>query len=338
MFTGVGTTTPGFRPLPTPPIGDTPGFHKSPAVLEALAKADPRPPGFYRSPALLGESAMAPGLDSSLTAAVSPQETLFGQPGLPPMSLPPLPSSWLGGVTPVSFPPPPSPATRTSPPGAQPSPATPVNSPPTDVPNVTPAPATGPEPPSTVGRSGVAPPVEPPSNSLELEREFQRWPGKIVRLPDGSMIPDSRSPTGLLMSPFGDLSDVASAGSRLRFLGNIPSQGPFGAYEQAKEYMRHYVGIGGIFDYQRRAYPFGEDGFTQLPQFRNVSNFNVGLLWQQTGYPLWLALIVAGQYAAENSRNYRPDQPFGLDPPTREWIERGYRAGASGIFDSPRHP
>ncbi|MBS0219401.1 MAG: hypothetical protein JSR91_01545 [Proteobacteria bacterium] len=82
MFTGVGTTTPGFRPLPTTPIGDTPGFHKSPALLEALAKADPRPPGFYRSPALLGASATAPSLDSNLMAAVSPQETLFGRPGV----------------------------------------------------------------------------------------------------------------------------------------------------------------------------------------------------------------------------------------------------------------
>jgi len=210
MFTGVGTTTPGFRPLPPTPIGDTPGFHKSPAVLEALANADPRPPGFYRSPALLGASETAPSLDSNLTAAVSPQGTRFGWSGLSPMSVPSLPLSW-SGVTPVSFPSPPSPpATVDSPPADQPSPVTPVNSPPTDVPNITPAPATVPEPPSTMGRSGVAPPVEPPSNNHELEQEFQKWPGQIVRRPDGLPVLDPTSPTGYLMSPFSDLSDVAA--------------------------------------------------------------------------------------------------------------------------------
>jgi hypothetical protein len=40
--------------LALPPDSDLPGFHKSPAVLEALSAADPRPPGFYRSTALLG--------------------------------------------------------------------------------------------------------------------------------------------------------------------------------------------------------------------------------------------------------------------------------------------
>ena len=54
MFTGVGTTPPGFRPLPTAPTGDTPGSDKSPAVPEALAAADPGPAGFHRSPAFLG--------------------------------------------------------------------------------------------------------------------------------------------------------------------------------------------------------------------------------------------------------------------------------------------
>src|SRR6185437_10721922 len=107
MFAGVGTTTPGFRPLPMAQIGDTPGFHKSPAVLEALAAADPRPAGFYRSPALLGASAMVSSFDSNLTPAVNPPGMLLGRPDTSSLSLPPLPPSWLG-VTPVSFPPPPS--------------------------------------------------------------------------------------------------------------------------------------------------------------------------------------------------------------------------------------
>ncbi|MBS0219451.1 MAG: hypothetical protein JSR91_01795 [Proteobacteria bacterium] len=92
------------------------------------------------------------------------------------------------------------------------------------------------------------------------------------------------------------------------------------------------------FDYQRRAYPFGKDGFTQLPQFRDVSNFNVGLISQQAGVPLWYTLMRAGEYARARSNNYKPDQRYGLDPQTREFIELGYRVGASRVYDSPRRP
>lgn len=234
------------------------------------------------------------------------------------------------GLAPVNFPLPPLP-TGFGFPAANTNPLTLVDTAPDGVSqfSTTPAPAI-----KTTGRRGVSPPVEPPPNSLALEREFQKWPGQIVHLPDGLTVPDPQSPTGLLMSPFSDLSDVAAAGARVRFLRDVFDHGLFDAYDRAKDYMRHYVGIGGIFDYQRRAYPFGKDGFTQLRQFRNVSNFNVGLLWQQTGYPLLFGLLVAGQYAAKHSSNYRPDQPFGLDTPTREWIERGYRAGESGVFDT----
>ncbi|MBN9490552.1 MAG: hypothetical protein J0H44_25235 [Alphaproteobacteria bacterium] len=130
MFTGVGTTTPGFRPLPMAQIGDTPGFHKSPAVLEAQAAADPRPPGFYRSPAFLGAGAMTPGVDPHLPPTIGPQAMLFGGPGLPPappLSAGPTPLPRLD-LTPVSFPPPLSPpAMGTSPPGAQPPPRQPDN-------------------------------------------------------------------------------------------------------------------------------------------------------------------------------------------------------------------
>jgi hypothetical protein len=63
---------------------------------------------------------------------------------------------------------------------------------------------------------GVAPPVEPPPNSSDLEKEFQEWEGRMVRLPDGRRIPDAYSRTGYLMSPFEDLSDVAAAGRKAR--------------------------------------------------------------------------------------------------------------------------
>jgi hypothetical protein len=67
-----------------------------------------------------------------------------------------------------------------------------------------------------------------------------------------------------------------------------------------------------------------------------VSNFNVGLFSQQAGLTLVMTLGLAGLYASKNSSNYRPDQPYGLDPQTREFIERGYEAGESGVFDSAK--
>jgi len=213
----------------------------------------------------------------------------------------------------------------------------PVGSPPDDTtqPNV--PPAIGPQPPVASGR-GVAPPVEPPSNSLELEQEFQKWPGRAVRLPDGSPVPNPYSPNGLLMSPFSDLRDVVDAGRRLRFFNHASDHGLPSALDYAENYIGNYLKQGGTFDYQRRAYSFGKDGFTQLPQFRDVSNFNVGLLWSQTGLPLQLGLWIAGNYAAKHSKNYKPDQPYGLDSQTRQLIELGYRIGTSGAYDSRGGP
>jgi hypothetical protein len=104
---GVGLFTPspapglsGYAPQSTfDPLlalgldSNTPGFHKSPAVLEALSANDPRPPGFYRSTALLGARALLPIPDPNLPSPVGQQAMLFGGPGSAPM-LPPLPAPW----------------------------------------------------------------------------------------------------------------------------------------------------------------------------------------------------------------------------------------------------
>ncbi|MBS0219456.1 MAG: hypothetical protein JSR91_01820 [Proteobacteria bacterium] len=384
------------------PASDTPGFHKSPAVLDALAAANPRPPGFYRSPALLGASATAQGFDPSLAPTIGPQEMLFGGPGLPTNPNAPLPMTGPTATSPTVTPNRPSlansiaamdagppslarsliamgyaPPTADLDPSLQPTlgpqemlfggPGLPSSSnapsvgpgliptgfsipspPPMSGPQATlptgdpsPIPAQASPQPSIANGRGTAPPVEPPSNSLELEQQFQKWPGQIVRLPNGLPVLDPKSPTGYLMSPFGDISDVAAAGRRLGsnvFDHVLNLDDPFRVKKYVEQYLLGKVGQGGTFDYQRRAYPFGEDGFTQLRQFRNVSNFNVGLITQQAGIPLAVVLWRAGGYAAQKSNNYTPDQPFGLDPQTREWIERGYHAGKSGVFDRPNHP
>jgi hypothetical protein len=91
------------------------------------------------------------------------------------------------------------------------------------------------------------------------------------------------------------------------------------------------LGHGGTFDYQRGP---GNSitGFEQRPQFRNVANVNVGLYGQQAGLSLDEVLKQAGEFASLRSSNAKSDQPYGLDVQTREFIELGYRIGASGAF------
>jgi hypothetical protein len=74
------------------------------------------------------------------------------------------------------------------------------------------------------------------------------------------------------------------------------------------------VGQGGKFDYQR-----------------GPGN-NVGLFGQQSGWSLDHLLKAAGGYAWVRSSHYSSDQPYGLDPRTREYIELGYKIGESGAF------
>jgi RHS repeat-associated protein len=152
-------------------------------------------------------------------------------------------------------------------------------------------------------------------------------PGVPVKLPNGKTVPDPHSKTGLLMSPTADLSDVASAGKKAS--GDKTRIGL--GIDLAKA-----VGTGGEFDYQRMG-PQSDvitGGFQELPQFRDVSNFNVGLYTQQAGMSLTDALKTAGQFAQLFSRNYSPNSPYGLAPQTAEFIRAGWEAGASGAFDA----
>lgn len=143
------------------------------------------------------------------------------------------------------------------------------------------------------------------------------------------------------MSPVEDLSEVAAAGQDThrkvmkRFLATFSKEE---AKEYAREFVRKDLAQGGRFDYQRGRNPDGAPGYLQLRQFRDVSNSNVGLYMQQTGYlSLPEVLKIAGEYAKEHSSNYMPNEPYGLDPRVKRWIERGYAEGESGIFNEPFH-
>lgn len=133
------------------------------------------------------------------------------------------------------------------------------------------------------------------------------------------------------MSPIDDLSLVARAGRAARTawisegiaIAALTPENLEKHYKQVYAFVRSALAQGGEFDYQRKAALGEKSGFVQLRQFRNVSNFNVGLFMQQAAFPLKATLWIAGQYAKENSSNYRPDQDYGLDPQTRDFIERG---------------
>ena len=164
-------------------------------------------------------------------------------------------------------------------------------------------------------------------------------PGKRVVLPNGKNVPSSEDPqTEFLMSPVEDLSEVAVAGweAGRKAVGKALTD-PLKAKAYGRELVRKDLGQGGRFDYQRLWSPDDDaPGYLQLRQFRDVSNFNVGLYMQRVGlFPLGSVLEIAGEYAREHSSNYMPGEPYGLDPRVKRWIERGYEAGESGAFNLP---
>jgi RHS repeat-associated protein len=166
--------------------------------------------------------------------------------------------------------------------------------------------------------------------------------GVEVQLPSGQTIPDTNSPTGNLMSPVADLSAVAAAGYQTGatyfwILSNPEAAAGANLYLYSQLGLN--VGQGGTFDYQRQGNMI--TGYTQLPQFRDVSNFNVGLFSQQAGLTLNETLATAGLFASAFSSNARPNQPYGLDPRTAQFITTGFNIGQSGVYGpeaSPANP
>jgi len=212
------------------------------------------------------------------------------------------------------------------------------------------APLTEPDPGSPEFQDAMAaakvitnlnPELDPDSKAFETEMTARKArliadPGKPVVLPNGEKVPsDEPDRPPYLMSPVADLSVVAEAGRKvfMQILGRMPTSRSE-AREYGRELVRRALAQGGQFDYQRERSPDGAPDYVQLRQFRDVSNFNVGLFMQQTGlfYDVDEVLKIAGDYAKEHSSNYMPNEPHGLDPRVKRWIERGFAAGKSGVF------
>ncbi len=160
--------------------------------------------------------------------------------------------------------------------------------------------------------------------------------GTHVILPSGKMVANQYSKTGYLISPVADLNPVAEAGRQAGAIYQQMLTSPDPDIQQAAlpqfvSSINATVGQTGTFDYQRSGNRL--TGLIQFPEFRDVSNFNVGLYMQQTGqFSEEETLSLAGTFARWFSSNYMPDQPYGLDPRTASFIRTGYRTGAGGVF------
>jgi hypothetical protein len=165
-----------------------------------------------------------------------------------------------------------------------------------------------------------------------------------VTLPNGWRVVDPYEPTTFLRSPVADLNPVAAAGRetgetyrRLASL-TVPEPVDSATFYLLSRFLFH-VGTGGAFDYQRSGNQIlgllGIAPFVQSREFRDVSNFNVGLFCQQTGLTLEATLTIAGAYASLFSGNRRPGEPYGLDFQTRDMIASGFAIGESGVYGQP---
>ena len=137
--------------------------------------------------------------------------------------------------------------------------------------------------------------------------------GTPVVLPNGQHVLTTGD-IPFLMSPTADLGPVAAAGRQVgetfREMLDDPDSSA-GAVVYLYTSLAMHLAQGGIFDYQRQGNVISE--FIHLPQFRNVSNFNVGLFCQQAGLTQDETLNIAGLYARIFSNNARPASPYGLE-------------------------
>ena len=185
-----------------------------------------------------------------------------------------------------------------------------------------------------IGSAQAQTPQAPrPGSSLKIDPS----PGEVVILPNGSTVEDPHSATGKLMSPVADLATVAAAGRAAGMTFRAMLDNPetaAGAFPYLATMLGVNLGHAGTFDYQRRGNMI--TGYTHLPQFAHVSNFNVGLFAQQAGVPLEQILWIAGRFACNFSRNAKEKEPYCLDPEhQRRFITAGYESGQSGAFDPP---
>jgi hypothetical protein len=157
---------------------------------------------------------------------------------------------------------------------------------------------------------------------------------KEVELPDGKHVQDQWSSTGWLLSPHPDLTPVATSVQAIGLaFSSLP--GPLGSAFLLTS-LGVTLGHAGLFDYQREGNMV--TGYVQHREYRDVSNFNIGVLGQRAGIPEPAMLYLAGGFALFFSSNAMPDKPYFQDPRNVYFIQSGYAAARSGAFDQESLP
>ena len=139
------------------------------------------------------------------------------------------------------------------------------------------------------------------------------------------------------MSPTSDVGPVVKAGQRFGLsVARALGHGFVTGAETFVIGLGLNSGTGGIFDYQRTGFP---GFFTPHPQYRDVSNFNIGVFAQQAGLPETMIARIAGVFAIVFSSNAHLngfDPQNWMAPRNREMINLGYSLSAQGAFAQPQ--
>jgi hypothetical protein len=165
--------------------------------------------------------------------------------------------------------------------------------------------------------------------------------GRPLLTATGATIPDKYSSTGLLMSPTGDISSVVRAGQTfgLSVETSLARANVIGAAAGFVAGLGASLGTYGFFDYQRKGFP----GSTPMyySQYRDLSNFSIGVFGQQAGMSETAIARIAGLFAGLFSSNAHPgfsDPQNWMALQNREMIHLGYSLSAQGAFAQPRVP
>jgi RHS repeat-associated protein len=151
----------------------------------------------------------------------------------------------------------------------------------------------------------------------------QKNQGVPVVKPGGNTVPDSNSSTNQMMSPTTNLQPVADAGKAVgEHYAELMKKSPLLAGAYLLVALNHYVGHGGVFDYQRSGNAI--TGYDQLRQFRDVSNFNVGLFTRSAGLSLEQTMNMTRFIGSMSNYGSAPLGPNGVPARTEEFIRLGY--------------
>jgi hypothetical protein len=82
--------------------------------------------------------------------------------------------------------------------------------------------------------------------------------------------------------------------------------------------------------------PCDANNYYDWSRYEEVGELGNRSEWPNTSRRMRNSSDRSAGYAREHSSNYYPNEPYGLDPETRKYIETGYDIGRKNQFDRPR--